>query len=293
MDYFKNGFRFMGLVVVLTTLAVQAADKKIILLAGPPSHGPGEHEHRAGCLLLQQCLNQVPGIHAEVISNGWPADPAVFEGAAAVVVYCDGGDGHPLVRGDHLKVMGALAEKGVGVGCLHYAVEVPQHRGGREFLDWIGGYFETYWSVNPTWTADFKKLPAHPVARGVEPFQIYDEWYYHMRFRDDLTNLTAILSAVPPENTHLGRDDAHGGNPYVRARVGQPENVMWVYQRPDGSRGFGFTGGHYHKNWGNDNFRRAALNAIVWIAQAPVPDEGIASQVTPEDLRKNLDPKEK
>ena len=41
------------------------AEKKIVLIAGAPSHGPGEHEHRAGCLLLQKCLAQVPGM-----SNG-------------------------------------------------------------------------------------------------------------------------------------------------------------------------------------------------------------------------------
>ena len=31
--------------VVLTS---SAADKKIVFIAGPPSHGPGAHEHRAG-----------------------------------------------------------------------------------------------------------------------------------------------------------------------------------------------------------------------------------------------------
>ena len=36
--------------------------KKIVLIAGRPSHGPGEHEHNAGVLLLKKCLEQVPGI---------------------------------------------------------------------------------------------------------------------------------------------------------------------------------------------------------------------------------------
>ena len=30
----------------------------------------------------------------------------------------------------------------------------------------------------------------------------------------------------------------------------------------DGGRGFGFTGGHFHWNWGNDQFRKLMLNAI-------------------------------
>ena len=34
-----------------------AANKKILLIAGKPSHGPGDHEFRAGSLLLKKCLN--------------------------------------------------------------------------------------------------------------------------------------------------------------------------------------------------------------------------------------------
>src|SRR5438034_6550892 len=39
---------------------LSAADKKIVLIAGPPSHGPGEHEFNAGVLLLKKCLDGVP-----------------------------------------------------------------------------------------------------------------------------------------------------------------------------------------------------------------------------------------
>ena len=51
-----------------------------------------------------------------------------------------------------------LAKQGVGIVCLHYGVEVPKGEAGDKFLDWIGGYFETDWSVNPHWTANFKEL---------------------------------------------------------------------------------------------------------------------------------------
>src|SRR6266404_339792 len=47
---------------LFAAFAGSAAEKKIVLIAGKPSHGPGDHEFRAGCLLLQKCLNQVPGI---------------------------------------------------------------------------------------------------------------------------------------------------------------------------------------------------------------------------------------
>ena len=68
-------------------------------------------------------------------------------------------------------------------------------------------------------------------------------------------------------------DGPHEGNPAVREAVkrGEPQIVAWACERPDGGRGFGFTGGHYHRNWGNDNFRKLVLNAILWTAKVEVP----------------------
>ncbi len=72
---------------------LSAADKKIVLIAGTPSHGPGEHEFNAGVLLLRKCLAGVPGAKVEEHRNGWPKQPAALDGADAVVIYCDGGGG--------------------------------------------------------------------------------------------------------------------------------------------------------------------------------------------------------
>ena len=54
-----------------------------------------------------------------------------------------------------------------------------------------------------------------------------------------------------------------------------------------------FTGGHTHANWGDDNQRKVVLNAILWIAKARVPRNGVESAVTPEQLAANFDPKGK
>jgi hypothetical protein len=67
--------------------------------------------------------------------------------------------------------------------------------------------------------------------------------------------------------------------------------MMWVAEREGGGRGFGFTGGHRHVNWGNENFRKVVLNALLWIAKAEVPANGVNCAVTEEDLKNNLDPK--
>ena len=266
-------------------------DKRIVMIAGKPSHGPGEHEHHAGLLLLQKCLADFPGIKVEVYDGGWPSNSAVLQGAAAVVIYSDGGGGHPALQDDHLQQLGALMKQGVGLACIHYAVEPTIEKGQREFLDWIGGCFEINRSVNPHWNADFKTLPEHPVARGVKPFKLDDEWYFNMRFRDGMQGVTPILAAVPTPDTMSRADGPHEGNPGVRAAVerGDLQTVAWASERADGGRGFGFTGGHFHRNWGNDDFRKVVLNGILWVANVEVPSAGVSSTVTAADLEQNLD----
>lgn len=280
----------LALCLALPTLA---ADTKIIFIAGRPSHGPLSHEHRAGCLLLAKSLAAVKGVVTEVHTNGWVSDEKVFEGAAAIVVYSDGGGGHPFLSGDRLQKIGALMQKGVGLGALHYAVEPVTAKGNAEFRDWMGGCFETHWSVNPHWDGDFKTFPKHPVTSGVKPFKTNDEWYFHMRFRDGMKDVTPILSAVASAGTMNRGDGSHSGNPAVREAVknGVPQHVMWTATRAGGGRGFGFTGGHNHLGWGNTEQRKLVLNAILWIAKSDVPANGVESTVTQEDLMANLDPK--
>ena len=300
--------------------ALGAADKKnVLLIAGRPSHGAGEHEHNAGIQLLAAGLKQGAAnlVDLEVSLGGqWPTDAAIAK-ADAIVIYSDGGNGHPALP--HLDQLAKKMAAGCGFVCLHYAVEPAYERAGWlsvdgkpvspppagrssvgkgavEFKDWLGGYFEQHWSVNPHWLADFKSLPDHPASRGVKPFATSDEWYFNMRFRDGMDGVTPILAAVAPEATMNRGMGTHNGNPEVRQQVleaKQPQVVAWAVERKDGGRGFGFTGGHFHKGWANDNQRTLVLNAIVWSAKAEVPAGGITTKFTDEELAANQDPKGK
>ncbi|HWV56182.1 MAG TPA: ThuA domain-containing protein [Longimicrobiales bacterium] len=271
-----------------------AADgtRKVVFIAGRRSHGYGAHEHFAGSTLLANLLNENhPGIEAVVYRNGWPEDPTAFDGADAVVIYADGGGGHPALQ--HLETLGALMDRGVGLVLLHYAVEVPAEAAGREFLDWAGGYFEINWSVNPHWVMQITEFPDHPVTRGIRPFTIDDEWYYHMRFRDGMEGVQPILTTLPPESSLSRPDGTHSGNPDVRAAVlerREPQHMAWVFEREDGGRAFGFTGGHWHWNWGHPMQRKLVLNAIAWAAGAEIPADGVdPGNVTWADLEANQD----
>jgi hypothetical protein len=124
----------------------------------------------------------------------------------------------------------------------------------------------------------------------VKPFAIDDEWYYHMRFPEGMKGVTPVLTCVPPDATRKRPDGPHSNNPTVRAGKGMPEHVGWVRQRPDGGRGFGFTGGHWHWNWANDGFRTLVLNGIVWVAGLDVPAGGVKTKTpTLEELEANPD----
>jgi hypothetical protein len=278
----------------LPGLAADPKPKKLVMIAGTPSHGPGDHEFNAGVRLLDKCLKGTPGLETVVFLNGYPKDDSALDAADGILCYADGGNGHPLIREKRLERVGKLMAKGVGLMCAHFGVEVPKDLGGPEFQDWIGGYYEHAYSCNPFWTPEFTEFPKHPVANGVKPFTIRDEWYINMRFRDDATAITPILSAKPSDAVRDG-PYVYPKGPYrhIQENKGRAETMMWAYQRPDGGRGVGFTGGHTHRNWLDDNFRKVVLNALLWICHVGVPAEGVQSAVTEEDIRANLDPKPK
>jgi type 1 glutamine amidotransferase len=261
--------------------------RKIVFLPGYQSHGWSGHAYTADCKLLARILNEnVPAVQAVVLEGGWPKDSPALDGAAAIVIACDGNS--LLGREANWKTLDALARKGVGLAFMHYALD-PGKEYGKYLLDWIGGYYEQFWSVNPSWLADFKTLPEHPIARGVKPFRVDDEWYYHMRFREGMTGVTPILTAVPPDSTRKGEDGPHSGNPQVRARTGMAEHVAWAYERPDGGRGFGCTGGHTHWVYAQNDFRKLILNAVCWIAKVEVPADGVPTKTpTAEEMAADL-----
>lgn len=296
-------FQILTLIAVLFfPIGAFAADKKIVFIAGKPSHPSGAHEHRAGCLLFQKCLAGFPGVKVYVYDSGWPTkqvdgktveDDSVLEDADAIIIYSDGGSKHPALIGERLATLGRQAKRGAGIGAIHYAVEPTIEKGQAEWLDWIGGAFEINWSVNPHWDGNFTQLPVHAVTRGVKPFTTNDEWYFNMRFRAGMKGVTPILTDVPPESTMSRKDDPHAGNPAVRELVAKktPQHVMWVTENTNGGRGFGFTGGHYHASWQKADQRKLVLNAIIWLAKLEVPAGGVVSAVTDADITANLDPK--
>jgi hypothetical protein len=91
---------FVALAIVAAPHILNGANKRIVLIAGRPSHAPGEHEFRAGSMLLQKALSGVSGVTVDVVTMGWPTktvdgqvvdDNAALDNADAVLIYADGG----------------------------------------------------------------------------------------------------------------------------------------------------------------------------------------------------------
>jgi hypothetical protein len=263
--------------------------KKIVFIADAGTHGgKGNHEFKAGAIYLARTLNETyPNCYATVhLNTRWPKDLTFAD--AIVVLLNHGG------KAAEDKNIQDAVERGAGFMAIHYGVEVNKGKQGEQFLKFMGGYFEPFWSVNPTWKAKIDKIPEHETTRGVKPFAVNDEWYYHMRFVPDMKGVTPVLSAVADLKTVTGRWDgkkpgSYNGNPDVleAVKAGQPQHLAWAYVRPDGGRGFGFTGYHYYDNLKDDSFRTLLLNAAAWTAKLEVPSNGIQTKTpTADDMEK-------
>src|SRR5256885_4621555 len=140
-------------------------------------------------------------------------------------------------------------------------------------------------------TPEFKKFPEHPITRGVKPFSNRDEWYFNIRFREDMNGITPILVATPSDKVRDG-PYVYPGGPYehIQKNKGRPETMMWAYERPDGGRGFGFTGGHTHPKWGYEKKRQIVLNPPPLIAKTPKPPARGPTPPPPPQPQQKLDP---
>ena len=258
-----------GLCTVAATSAAEgpAPVKKIVLIAGKKSHGPGAHEYEKDVRLLKHCLDTSPnvqGIKTEAHFNGWPDDPKTLEDADTIALLSDGldkqypTDQHPFLRGDHLAVIERQVKRGCGLVVVHWPLWVPSRIGQQKFMPWIGGFcdYENRPGPGMSDNVDWSKQNGHAICRGLRPFVLHDEYYDNVRFRADDPRLTPILP--------------FSGKPKERVWA-------WAWQRDDGGRSLAFIGGHSHANWQIPELRKAVLNGILWTARAEVPAAGVES----------------
>ena len=229
---------------------------KVVLIAGSNYYKPGEHDYPAACHVLFDLLKQTDGV-APVYAEDWPKKPDTLTGAKAVVLFLDGGDKHPLIKGERFEQLRKLADGGCGVVQLHQIADYPKDLGDRA-RGLAGGAWEKGHSERAHWVAEFKEFPDHPIFRGVTPFKIDDGWLTKLRFADE--RVTPLLRT---------------SNPKAKAKpTGTEDVVAWAFEPTGGGRAFTFTGGHLHASFAEEGYRRFVVNGTLWAAGVEVPKDG-------------------
>ena len=250
--------------------ALVNAPRKIVLIGGPKSEAPGRHDYANAVRVLDQLLRSSPDLHnADIQSHPsrWP-DDAALEGASTVVWYFDGLDQHPLLAPERRARFEALMKAGVGLVVLHQAGTVPAGDRTFDLQRWLGGMRYGMFDRATEMAEIAPAAPTHPVSRGIGPFTYFDEFYPTLRWQKSKA-MQPILRARLHVEYREGQDLV----------IGAPvtSTVAWVYERPDGGRAFGFTGGHYLASLDQPSVRKLILNAIAWTAHIDVPAGGMRS----------------
>lgn len=252
----------------LTAHSTAAREKKIVLIAGKKSHGPGEHEYLKSVRLLKVLLDRAPnlkGIKTEIYYNGWPDDPKVLDSADTIVMISDGMEWLPWgMSEDRVAIMQKEMDRGCGYVTLHFTTYVPA-KYGKQALEWNGAFVDydgdlKFRSTLKTTETDVVLVDRkHPVLRGVKPYHYKDEFYYKLHFADPPAKVEPLVRVTSLDSTPSG------------------QTVAWALERKNGSRSVGMTYGHYFENWRLDDYRKLILNAIVWSAKIKVPKSGVTS----------------
>ncbi len=270
----------------LNVASMAGADsiKKVVLVAGPKSHGPvgnGIHDYPWSVKLLKVMLdhsNVREQIRVEYHLDGMPRDLKTLDDADTIMVISDGRDGDLYQEAPHFgseanfQAVQKQIDRGCGFLTFHFSTFAPD-KYAQQILDWSGGYFDWETDGKKQWYSAIKTLdsdvqlatPDHPVLRGVKPFKMKEEFYFNLRFAE-------------PNSPLAGRYSPLFTVPALNGREPDGNIVAWAKQRATGGRGFGTTCGHFYANWENEHFRRTILNAIAWTAKVEVPVSGVESR---------------
>jgi len=270
--------RLFAAVIFACAVLGAAEPGRVLIVVGPSKHPPGTHEVAAGGRVMEYALehsSNVPGIEADVVYE-WP-DKALRDAASTIVFI---GDTFPANRFPNarrnLADLEEMMNRGCGIVSVHYATGLLGQDvapdGDHPLLRWMGGYFANrscphHESIAKVFesAAIEPAAPGHPVSRGWKPFTVHDEPYIRNYFGKDhnrpAPHVTIFAtSMLPPE-------------------APERQAVAWGVERRDGGRGFGIVMPHFYKNWGQPDLRKLILNAIVWSAKLPMPENGVESSL--------------
>ena len=176
---------------------------------------------------------------AEKISFDYSEDPADLNAAKlaqydALMIYAN----HTTITPDQEKSLLDFVEGGKAFLPIHAASFCFQN--SPAYIALVGAQFQKHGTGE--FTAEIVK-PDHPVMKGLQPFQVWDETYVHTKHNQDRTVL-------------MERVDDAGREP-------------WTWVRTQGKGRVFYTAyGHDERVWGHPMFHKLILNAIRWAVPA-------------------------
>ena len=262
----KNVITALLLVFAAVSLAPAEGPKKVLLLGQKRDHPPKTHEYMAGLRVLEKSLQGIRGLKLTIhkADEPWPEGPELLKDADGVVLYLGEGARWEQADPKRLKALQELAARGGAIVGVHWAIGAKDAKYIPRHLELMGGCHggpdRKYTFVE----TDLKVVDRrHPITLGIRDFRLEDEYYYQLKFAKKGKVLPLIHATLE----------------------GKPETVAWAFERPDGGRSFGFSGMHYHRNWGIPACRRLVAQGLLWTLKMPIPKAGLAVEVPQKDLK--------
>ena len=248
-------------VITCMGIADAATQTKVVFVGKEPDHPFGTHMYMHTSRMLSECLALTNGVET-VVSQGWPKDTGMLDGATTIVIYASPA-AEMLLDAPHRGQFDALMKKGVGLVTIHWASTVRKEnleRLGPKWLSYLGGTWVSNVGLH-TGESPLKQLePDHPICRGWKDYQLHDEYYLNPTITDGATPLLQVTAK------------------------GKPVVVGWAFERPDSGRSFATTLGHFYRNFQREEFRRMIVNAILWSARLEIPQSGATVSLSEEHL---------
>jgi type 1 glutamine amidotransferase len=253
------------MVVLIVGRAGDAAEKKRLLLVGQKrdNHPVTTHEFMPGLGVLSAILEKRDDIEVQTVraDGAWPEGPELIRKADGLVLYVS--EGAKWIAADPRRqdAIAQLAARGGGLTALHWAIGAKDPQYIAAFTQLFGGCHggpDRKYQVLETRLQPAE--PRHPIAQGLSPLTIHDEFYYRLKRPQGDAQPRAVLTA---------------------AIDGGEEMVALAFERPDGGRSFGFTGLHFHENWKQEFYRRLVAQGVLWTLKIDIPEQGVNVDVPP------------
>lgn len=211
---------------------------RVVLVAGPKDHGPGEHDYPAWQKAWKELMATADNTTVTTAWE-WPAREEFT--TADVMVFYQHGNWDAKRAAD----VDAFLDRGGGLVYVHWAVD--GQKGGPEFARRIGlagggavGFRHGDLTLN------MNKDTKHPVLRNFDTLKLVDESYWKMH--GDLKADRVLATAVEEK---------------------EPRPQLWSLEHGRG-RVFVSIPGHYSWTFDDPLFRVLLLRGIAWAAHEPV-----------------------